>query len=180
MSAFGYIVIKGMVELFKMTFGYGCRDQFSIHTLNMFFIMLAGARIASVVLAISSMIVCCFPCLIVIIITGLMQNRQHQQARREVLSNIFTKPYDKLQTECNGYLPDISVAECSICMNKFHDEEGRPTLAAPMSCDIRHVFHKECIEAWFKRDNSCPLCKEVITDRKLKAIPAIIKQIKQS
>ena len=37
----------------------------------------------------------------------------------------------------------------------------------PLPCDIRHYFHTNCIEDWFKVNNVCPLCKKVITKEDL-------------
>lgn len=32
----------------------------------------------------------------------------------------------------------------------------------PLPCDIRHYFHTDCIQDWFKQNNVCPLCKKEI------------------
>jgi len=45
------------------------------------------------------------------------------------------------------------------------DQESTVT---PLSCNVKHIFHSECIEQWFKTKNECPLCREEITPAGLK------------
>jgi hypothetical protein len=48
---------------------------------------------------------------------------------------------------------------CSICIEKFCCGEYQRTL------HCNHVFHKKCIDKWFKKDkNDCPMCRAVIID----------------
>jgi hypothetical protein len=49
--------------------------------------------------------------------------------------------------------------ECSICIENFCCGEYQRTLVC------NHVFHKKCIDKWFKKDkNECPICRRVIID----------------
>jgi hypothetical protein len=44
--------------------------------------------------------------------------------------------------------------ECSICLDTIKQGEFEKTLVC------KHVFHKKCIDRWFKKDNdSCPMCR---------------------
>lgn len=48
---------------------------------------------------------------------------------------------------------------CPICMDEFCRGEYQRTL------ECSHVFHKKCIDKWFKKDkNDCPMCRKVIID----------------
>jgi hypothetical protein len=48
---------------------------------------------------------------------------------------------------------------CPICMDDFCKGEYQRTL------ECTHVFHKKCIDKWFKKDkNDCPMCRKVIID----------------
>ena len=38
------------------------------------------------------------------------------------------------------------VTECSICLVAYTEED----FVTPLPCDIRHYFHTECVEDWFK------------------------------
>ena len=44
---------------------------------------------------------------------------------------------------------------CSICL-----EEEKESIVK-LNCD--HLFHKDCIKGWLKRDMSCPNCRSNIT-----------------
>ena len=53
---------------------------------------------------------------------------------------------------------------CAICLSEFKHNE----IVSPLHCDIKHVFHTECIKAWLLRNPICPLCKAEIDPIKLK------------
>lgn len=48
--------------------------------------------------------------------------------------------------------------ECAICLNEFSENND----VSPLPCDIRHYFHTDCIEQWFRQNTTCPLCKKEI------------------
>lgn len=173
----GFFVIAGMLDMFKMTFGRGCNGMLSIHTLNYFVIMFCGVRIASLVITIALLIACCFPCFVVILIGACFQQRQQRVVRENLTRNIFSLKYDKLYRDCEGYLPDISLAECSICLGGFLGSNEKTLSVTPLPCDIRHLFHTDCIRSWFERDNICPLCKTPITEAMMKQLPDTIKSL---
>jgi hypothetical protein len=57
-------------------------------------------------------------------------------------------------------IKDTSVLQeksCPICIDEFVCGEYNRTL------DCGHVFHKKCIDRWFKKNHSdCPMCRKVI------------------
>jgi hypothetical protein len=42
--------------------------------------------------------------------------------------------------------------DCSICFEEIKENEKKI-----IKCN--HIFHKECIDKWFKRSHQCPLCR---------------------
>ena len=71
----------------------------------------------------------------------------------------------------------IEDLECSICLEKIQDCNtliGGPTsgndaqkeangpsggVVTPLPCNVLHMFHPECIQAWLVKSSACPLCK---------------------
>ena len=45
---------------------------------------------------------------------------------------------------------------CSICLEKFVKKDKIITL------DCEHYYHDECITNWLKKDETCPLCREIL------------------
>ena len=54
------------------------------------------------------------------------------------------------------YLPGDDNDVCSICLEKYFDEED---LKKVVSLKCKHLFHKECIDTWFRINKNCPMCK---------------------
>lgn len=53
------------------------------------------------------------------------------------------------------YNEDMEENLCSICMDSFRENQE----IGKLGCN--HFFHKECIEKWFERKNTCPTCRFV-------------------
>jgi len=60
--------------------------------------------------------------------------------------------------EVKSTIPKLYGDSCSICMTEYSPGD---TLAE-LKCHGGHFFHQSCINNWMERNNSCPLCKEVI------------------
>ncbi|XP_071695163.1 E3 ubiquitin-protein ligase ATL31-like [Rutidosis leptorrhynchoides] len=75
-------------------------------------------------------------------------------ARRGLDSSVIetfpTFPYSSVK----GLMIGNGALECAVCLNEYEDEE---TLRLLPKCD--HVFHPECIDAWFKNHVTCPVCR---------------------
>jgi hypothetical protein len=57
-----------------------------------------------------------------------------------------------------------SPVDCAICLADF----AFGVKVSPLYCDVRHLFHTDCIRQWLTRNPICPLCKAVINPLKLK------------
>lgn len=51
-----------------------------------------------------------------------------------------------------------SSAECPVCLVNF--ELGDPVV--PLTCNIDHVFHIECLLSWADHNYTCPICRQPI------------------
>ena len=72
--------------------------------------------------------------------------------RSNGLSGLNTGQYAKVVTENVRKQPDFF---CVICTMPFKDEDECCVLA----CNEQHVFHNPCLENWFKRAATCPVCR---------------------
>ena len=50
---------------------------------------------------------------------------------------------------------------CVVCQLEF--EEGEDVRQLP--CEGKHVFHKECVDVWLRKNDTCPLCKTHFSDK---------------
>lgn len=57
---------------------------------------------------------------------------------------------------CQHHRPDSDFPECSICLKAIR--RTKDTL------DCNHVFHRRCIDYWYQRSNSCPICRAPIVE----------------
>lgn len=49
--------------------------------------------------------------------------------------------------------------ECPVCLTEFEPEDNLRLLPA-----CKHIFHQECIDAWFDSHSTCPLCRASLLD----------------
>lgn len=64
------------------------------------------------------------------------------------VSNIIT---DKNQLE------NYEETTCSICLENYNN------LKCSHTCPCGHIYHKNCIDEWFKNNDTCPLCRNNIS-----------------
>jgi hypothetical protein len=43
---------------------------------------------------------------------------------------------------------------CSICLDKYREGLYKRTLVC------NHSFHKKCVDKWFKKEQTCPICRK--------------------
>lgn len=74
-------------------------------------------------------------------------------------SEILENNINAIPIKINTYkrIPkEHSYQDCPICQCKFKFKEGFRKLP----CECKYIFHKKCIDKWFKRELSCPTCKQ--------------------
>ena len=65
--------------------------------------------------------------------------------------DIFKLPVYKIVSNDN-----LLLDECSICLEKYKLNDK--IISLPCS----HSFHKDCLNLWLKKNNTCPQCRENI------------------
>ncbi|XP_074574628.1 E3 ubiquitin-protein ligase ATL6-like [Curcuma longa] len=68
----------------------------------------------------------------------------------DILKSFPTMPY----TEAKALKLGHGDLECAVCLMEFEDDEDLRML--PGCC---HVFHPDCIDAWFAAHVTCPVCR---------------------
>ena len=68
------------------------------------------------------------------------------------MENMFK---NNLKIKKNGYYGEnkYHIKNCIICFENFKENE----MILKLNCF--HIFHKNCIENWLKKNNNCPICK---------------------
>lgn len=77
----------------------------------------------------------------------------HEQPVTEKATNDMLKelgPYRRIKEN-----DKLLESECVICSDKYQKDEGVRDL------DCSHIFHKKCIDRWFKEGSTCcPICRK--------------------
>jgi hypothetical protein len=75
----------------------------------------------------------------------------------EKLSLTRIKPESKLgpYKKIKGGDPLLKTNDiCSICLDKYKEGLYKRTL------ECNHNFHKKCVDKWFKKEPTCPICRK--------------------
>jgi len=48
--------------------------------------------------------------------------------------------------------------ECAVCLVNFSQDD----LVVPVSCNVDHLFHMECLLNWADHNYTCPICRQPI------------------
>ena len=78
-------------------------------------------------------------------------HKNNTDENNELLRNSLIK---NLSDKTSDYGKNAENDFCSICLDEFKTKEKIITL------DCSHYFHKDCITDWFKKHETCPLCRE--------------------
>ena len=106
---------------------------------------------------------CCVSTLVALLLPTLIRiYRQANHGNWQAAAPSLLKKLRKGKFNPEELSPDQN-KECIICFVDY--EAGDKTVTLP--CNNGHMFHQECIERWLKSNNTCPLCKEPVTDAAL-------------
>lgn len=111
------------------------------------------------------------------------ENSSRIVARRNQSIHFYERPGEGLERAVLDSLPVVSFSvvktlkngkedlECAVCLESFEEDESLRLLP---KCS--HVFHTECIDAWFLSHSTCPLCRTSLkptTDELNAGVPAV-------
>jgi len=73
-----------------------------------------------------------------------------------IIAKIFSKTRTK---DIDEYIVEKKIPgyECLICLDEFN--QGQQIIM--IKCG--HIYHKNCIDKWFLKKKTCPLCDEQLT-----------------
>lgn len=143
-----------------------CYEPYPSYSVFLFTIeMLVILPQAFFVICMVSFLVIFAPCILYTVGKAYFDDRQRAQLKEQVVSSLTKISYGRIKFEGQN--------ECSICLNGFEDDD----LVTPLSCDIRHYFHYECIQQWMQMKNECPLCKAEIVPANLKELTKELKRL---
>lgn len=64
---------------------------------------------------------------------------------------------------------------CVICLESIKALEGEETRTTQLKC--HHVFHSECIQAWLKRNPSCPTCRASMVEEDSEVARGLLQEL---
>ncbi|QDZ18700.1 RING-type domain-containing protein [Chloropicon primus] len=94
--------------------------------------------------------------------------------RRSLNSMKYPPDTSEFERCCFGDLDGACDTTCCICLEEY-DSTSKLTR---LPC--KHWMHSECIEKWFNRDVTCPLCKEIAIERPYSDVVLPIDAIDES
>ncbi|KAK3686327.1 hypothetical protein LTR37_019917 [Vermiconidia calcicola] len=70
-------------------------------------------------------------------------------------------------------LDHVGEEPCAICFEAFHswDDEKKRLRHLPVLTECGHVFGLPCIEMWTRASKTCPMCREVLFEKKVEPEP---------
>jgi len=86
-------------------------------------------------------------------------NHQNNERNQRLITNntsssdsteINTQNIEKIEIQFKN---NLYQNECTICLENFNENE----ILYELSC--KHYYHKDCIDDWLSKKNTCPLCR---------------------
>ena len=113
------------------------------------------------------MLKCCLVSLFVCILIPMVfyYARQNQQPQwiptaPQFVQNLYKQKFNEFAQQHNGEIGNTDQdKQCAICFLEYTENDE----ITPLPCDDRHFFHSGCIQEWLKANNSCPMCRQPIT-----------------
>ena len=146
-----------------------CYEPYPSFSLFLFTLeMLAILPQAFLVICLVSFFIVFSPCIFYTLCKYIMDERARTRVKRQVVDSLGKITFGKINLE--------GQEACAICLVEFEEHH----VVTPLSCDIKHYFHHECIKNWMKVKNECPLCKAKIEPQNLTEFTKRLKEKEQA
>lgn len=76
-------------------------------------------------------------------------------SRKRKLENLKSDKTELIKNDADISRRSSLLLVCPICLSDILDGE----LISTLPCDNRHSFHTFCLENWFEKNSSCPICR---------------------
>lgn len=107
------------------------------------------------------LILCCFPVILVALPYLIVPSANRVATRDDILSKLPKVKYGELPpVPSPGTNDDGMETTCSICAQDFEAAES----VVRLPCHPKHTFHDECIMAWLRMSQLCPICRRNIAE----------------
>ena len=77
----------------------------------------------------------------------------HERNQRLITSSSSSENNRNIEKIEIKFTNELYDKECTICLEDFNENE----LLYELTC--KHYYHKECIDDWLSKKNTCPLCR---------------------
>jgi hypothetical protein len=153
-------LVTGSVFVFR-GFSSDC-DSSILHILSIVICLISILYVALLAIFVScaTALSCCLsPASTARGLSNVMRNRLPNAAPASALRSLQPLTYDPDDAAHPG-LAGLADSVCAICLDPYR----RGDRVVGLDCEpaVPHFFHNSCIQLWFSRSSSCPLCKRDI------------------
>jgi hypothetical protein len=111
-----------------------CWDRVTWQYINYYAVLLLTMGPACTLALATALCILCLPCLLQSLYKTMRDKRQREDLTEKVVNGLAQRTFNPEQFK--------SQKECAICIEEFVDGQK----VTPLSCDVKHYFHTECIK----------------------------------
>ena len=89
------------------------------------------------------------------IIGAILERIMNDRENETVYEGIGDAELRRMNETVYEYTGEDNTEQCAICLENMN----RGDMIIKIRCD--HIFHSTCINRWFSRRNTCPICRDV-------------------
>eukprot|EP00386_Alphamonas_edax_P015197 GDKI01046468.1.p1 GENE.GDKI01046468.1~~GDKI01046468.1.p1 ORF type:complete len:294 (-),score=15.92 GDKI01046468.1:39-920(-) len=132
-------------------------DPSIIRNGNWLWWLMTGLYLAPCFLGI--IILCCFPIILVALPYLIVPSANRIATREDIITKLTKTKYSDLPPVPSAEDSGLEVM-CSICTEDFTPD----SMVVRLPCHPKHTFHEDCIIAWLRMSQLCPICRRNINE----------------